>query len=116
MINFMYDNWKQLDQIGRECFGTNAEASRVSKQYLSLFLYEIAYSIVVGRKLNKEVYEKVKKEVKQQDSSNEIRIFFEKVEHCENDILYFQDALQKMEKNSSFAIAYQSYLEEFKTA
>lgn len=111
MTNFMYKNWRQLEQIGKDYFGEKTKEG-ISKKYWKLFLYAIAYCMIESQKIDVEAYKCVKEMAKEVNHSKEIRIFFEKVEHSKDDVLYFLNYMKNMEKDVEFYTAYEYYLEE----
>lgn len=116
MTDFMYKNRKQLNQIGRECCGRGRKVENLKTEYFEVFIYAIAYCMFFGQRMTKYMYEKIKEMAKEQEENYgedpEIRIFFEKVEAYEKDVLYFQEIMKKLENRSTFKTAYQAYLEK----
>ena len=106
MTKFMYENGKELQRMGKGLNGSTVV--ELSKGYIKLLMYIISYAIYTDEPILIRSYEQVKTENFEKD----IRIFFEKVKYCSEDVIYFQNWMKKLEKDSEFQLQYNSYLTE----
>ncbi|MBO5478426.1 MAG: hypothetical protein J6A04_01725 [Clostridia bacterium] len=111
MTNFIYNNVHQLERIGEGCFGETGHIENVDENDVSFLQYIMAYRICTNKRINPICYDKVKQKVKSQAISISIQIFFEKVEKCKDDILYFAGIIKKVEEDPSFFKEYEKYSE-----
>lgn len=103
MTNFYYSNEEQLMLIREEVFGEKGAIEHVvSEDNLEIYKFLIAMSISYGLKMNQKIYRQLKDRAIYIDYDVKNRVFFEKCESASKDILYFEQFMDTLTRDSAF--------------
>lgn len=112
MKDFEYLNHDRLEELSNQIYG---EGDRFKEIYdinsVKVYKFLLAYCIVYRKKINKRVYEHIKRQSINFSNCHKNRIFFEKVETYEivKDAIYFMNYMKEMEKDPGFLGTWQIY-------
>lgn len=109
MTNFIFENEVQIAMLEEKCFGYGGAIESVTEYNCDILLYLLSHRICCGKKVNKRSISYLEHEAKQMDDSLSIRVFFEKVQSNRDDLLYFFDKLNMIEKKPGFRAKYRAY-------
>jgi hypothetical protein len=111
MTNFSYKNAQALETIGEKCFGENGSIEHANANDIVFLQYIMAYRVCWNKTINPVCYKKVREAAREYEIPIEVFIFFDKIEKCSDDLLYFIGVLKKQEETPMFLEEYEKYLE-----
>ncbi len=102
MTDFMYENEAQVRKLSRLLCVDGVVKRPYDKESQKVSKFLLSYWILTEGHICRKVYEKVKEEILFVDPSKENIIFFEKIMFETLDVLYFENYMQTMEKDTNF--------------